>query len=127
MIPSYLLSVSKYNRKWTLYTVFRISFLILHKFTGKRQFIKSAQEIGTHFWKTSFVTSYAEPSRLHVPLKNFCKMKLMIQLDVKIYRFFTTKYLICEFWSLLTSEQDIECFAKLLRFYQFYHLNYHLK
>ena len=66
----------------------------------QKQFIKSAQEIGTHFWKTSFVTSYAEPSRLHVPLKNFCKMKLMIQLDVKIYRFFTTKYLICEFWSL---------------------------
>ena len=66
----------------------------------QKQFIKSAQEIGTHFWKTSFVTSYAEPSRLHVPLKNFCKTKLMIQLDVKIYRFFTTKYLICEFWSL---------------------------
>ena len=66
----------------------------------QKQFIKSAQEIGTHFWKTSFVTSYAEPSRLHVPLKNFCKMKLMIQLDVKIYRFFTAQYLICEFWSL---------------------------
>ena len=70
------------------------------KIYRQKQFIKSAQEIGTHFWKTSFVTSYAEPSRLHVPLKNFCKMKLMIQLDVKIYRFFTAQYLICEFWSL---------------------------
>ena len=128
MIPSYLLSVSKYNRKWTLYTVFRISFLILHKFTGKKQFIKSAQEIGTHFWKTSFVTSYAEPSRLHVPLKNFCKTKLMIQLDVKIYRFFTAQCLICESWSLFDIRaRHLMPGDKLLRFYQFYHLNYHIE
>ena len=99
MIPSYLLRYPSTtgSEPYTQFSNFVFNFTKIYR---QKQFIKSAQEIGTHFWKTSFVTSYAEPSRLHVPLKNFCKMKLMIQLDVKIYRFFTTKYLICEFWSL---------------------------